>query len=294
MNHFFVECNGYKVSVCEWGNKNNPQIICFHGLGSTKLSFIEIAELLKDKYHIVSFDLPGHGNTSSFEKDEDYGASYLTNWIVALLEKIGRETFHILAHSWGASVALHYAAECPKKVRKMVLLDGGYHHGEMNANYFAELYKEAKEGDVPPRSLEEQIAHYEKDFDEYIFDSKELFIQSEKKAYSRWSPLIESAVYDLMREEDGKVKWHATGNTARGVIKFQYIVYKTLRLDKVKSDMLLLYCDLPHDYLKIRELQVAEFKKHIDITTKLYKETGHLMHWDRPNEVAEDVVNWLR
>ncbi|PGZ14672.1 alpha/beta fold hydrolase [Bacillus cereus] len=293
MNHFFVELNGYKVSVCEWGDKNNPQMICFHGLGGTKLSFIEIAERLKDKYHIVSFDLPGHGKTSSFEKDEDYGASHLTNWVVALLEKIGRETFHIVAHSWGASVALHYAAERPEKVRKIVLLDGGYHHGEMNADYFAKLYKDAKEGECPPRSLEEEITHYEKDFDEYIFDSKEQFIQSEKKAYSRWSPLIERAVYDLMREEDGKVKWHATGDTARGVVKFQYTVYKTLKLHEVKSDILLLYCDLPHDYLKIRELQVAEFKKHIDITAKLYRETGHLMHWDRPNEVAEGVMNWL-
>ena len=43
------------------GDKSNPQIICFHGLGSTKLSFIEMAEFLKDKYHVVSFDLPGHG-----------------------------------------------------------------------------------------------------------------------------------------------------------------------------------------------------------------------------------------
>ncbi|MBJ8083513.1 alpha/beta hydrolase [Bacillus cereus group sp. N14] len=294
MNHFFVEFGEYKASVCEWGDKSNPQIICFHGLGSTKLSFIEIAELLKENYHIVSFDLPGHGNTPSFEKDEDYGASHLTNWVVALLEQIGKETFHILAHSWGASVALHYAAECTEKVNKMVLLDGGYHHGKMNANYFAELYKGAKEGECPPRSLEEGITHYEKDFDEYIFDSKEAFIQSEKMVYSRWSPLIERAVYDLMQEEDNKVKWHATGDTARGVIKFQYTVYKTLKSHKIKSDILLLYCDLPHNYLEIRELQIAEFKKHINITTKLYIDTGHLMHWDRPEEIAEDVLNWFK
>ncbi|PDY32271.1 alpha/beta hydrolase [Bacillus wiedmannii] len=278
MNHFFVEFGEYEASVCEWGDKSNPQIICFHGLGSTKLSFIEIAELLKDDYHIVSFDLPGHGKTPSFGKDEDYGASHLTNWVVALLEQIGKETFHIVAHSWGASVALHYAAECPEKVNKMVLLDGGYHHGKMNADYFAQLYKDAKEGECPPRSLEEEITHYEKDFDEYIFDSKEAFIQSEKTAYSRWSPLIERAVYDLMREEDSKVKWHANGDTARGVIKFQYTVYKTLKSHKIKSDILLLYCDLPHNYLEIRELQIAEFKKHINITTKLYIDTGHLMH----------------
>ncbi|MBE7096616.1 alpha/beta fold hydrolase [Bacillus cereus] len=294
MHHFFVEFGEYEASVCEWGDKSNPQIICFHGLGSTKLSFIEIAELLKDNYHIVSFDLPGHGKTPSFEKDEDYGASHLTKWVVALLEQVGKETFHIVAHSWGASVALHYAAECPEKVNKMVLLDGGYHHGKMNADYFAQLYKDAKEGGCPPRSLEEEITHYEKDFDEYIFDSKEAFIQSEKTAYSRWSPLIERAVYDLMREEDSKVKWHATGDTARGVIKFQYTVYKTLKSHKIKSDILLLYCDFPHNYLEIRELQIAEFKKHINITTKLYIDTGHLMHWDRPEEIAEDVLNWFK
>lgn len=294
MNHFFVKFGEYEASVCEWGDKSNPQIICFHGLGSTKLSFIEVAELLKDSYHIVSFDLPGHGKTKNFEKDEDYGASHLTNWVVALLEHIGKETFHIVAHSWGASVALHYAAECPEKVNKMVLLDGGYHHGKMNADYFANLYKDAKEGECPPRSLEEEIIHYEKDFDEYIFDSKEAFIQSEKMVYTRWSPLIERAVYDLMREEDNKVKWHATGDTARGVIKFQYTVYKTLKPHKIKSDILLLYCDLPDNYLEIRELQIAEFKKRINITTKLYKDTGHLMHWDRPEEIAEDVLHWFK
>ncbi|OTW73306.1 alpha/beta hydrolase [Bacillus thuringiensis serovar roskildiensis] len=293
MNHFFVAFGEYEASVCEWGDKSNPQIICFHGLGSTKLSFIEIAELLKDKFHIVSFDLPGHGKTPSFGKDEDYGASHLTKWVVALLEQLGKETFHIVAHSWGASVALHYAAECTEKVNKMVLLDGGYHHGKMNADYFANLYKGVKEGECPPRSLEEEITHYEKDFDEYIFDSKEAFIQSEKMVYSRWSPLIERAVYDLMREEDYKVKWHATGDTARGVIKFQYTVYRTLESHKIKSDILLLYCDLPHNYLKIRELQIAEFKKHIDITTKLYTDIGHLMHWDRPEEIAENVLHWF-
>ena len=105
--------------------------------------------------------------------------------------------------------------------------------------------------------------------------------------YSRWSPLIERAVYDLMREEDSKVKWHATGDTARGVIKFQYTVYKTLKSHKIKSDILLLYCDLPDNYLEIRELQIAEFKKRINITTKLYKDTGHLMHWDRPKRLLK-------
>ncbi|HFU6611527.1 TPA: alpha/beta hydrolase, partial [Bacillus paranthracis] len=33
---------------------------------------------------------------------------------------------------------------------------------------------------------------------------------------------------------------------------------------------------------------------HIDIKTKLYTDTGHLMHWDRPEEIAEDVLHWFK
>lgn len=40
--------------------------------------------------------------------------------------------------------------------------------------------KMRKKESVHRASLEEEITHYEKDFDEYIFDSKEAFIQSEK------------------------------------------------------------------------------------------------------------------
>ncbi len=153
-----------------------------------------------------------------------------------------------------------------------------------------------KEGECPPRSLEEEITHYENDFVMNIFLIVKKHSSNQKKlAYSRWSPLLERAVYDLMREEDSKVKWHATGDTARGVIKFQYTVYKTLKPHKnLKAIFLLLYCDLPDNYLEIRELQIVEFKKRINITTKLYKDTGHLMHWDRPEEIAEDVLHWFK
>ena len=74
-----------------------------------------MAEFLKDKYHVVSFDLPGHGKTPNFEKDEDYGASHLTNWVVALLEHIGKETFHIVAHSWEQALRFTMQPSVQKK-----------------------------------------------------------------------------------------------------------------------------------------------------------------------------------
>ncbi len=53
---------------------------------------------------------------------------------------------------------------------------------------------------------------------------------NQKNGLQQWSPLIERAVYDLMREEDSKVKWHVLmAIPLRIVIKFQYTVYKTLK-----------------------------------------------------------------
>ena len=45
------------------GNNEKPVIFCLHGLGSTSLSFIEIAEELKEEYRFISVDAPGHGKT---------------------------------------------------------------------------------------------------------------------------------------------------------------------------------------------------------------------------------------
>ncbi len=77
MKQLMIEKENIKARVCEWGNKENPVIVCFHGFGGMNLSFIEIAEALKDDYYIVSIDLPGHGKTPAFQDEEDYGIPHL-------------------------------------------------------------------------------------------------------------------------------------------------------------------------------------------------------------------------
>lgn len=293
MNQYLKAFGQYEARMTEWGDASLPDIVCFHGLGSTCLSFIEIADLLKDRYHIIAFDLPGHGKTPGFDTDEAYEASSLTRWIALLLDDVAKETFHILAHSWGASVALHYAASYPNKVKKMMLLDGGYHDFQMSDAYFKEKYAGITEGYIPPRSKKEAIAYYQKDFDEYVFGSEEEFFSTDKKNYTRLSPLLKSAIYDLMRKDGNQIKYHATGDTARAVIQFQYAVPDTLRLDQINCDLLLLYCDLPESYFEIRKQMIEKFSRKVPVKVKLYRNTTHMMHWDHPQEVAKDLEDWI-
>lgn len=127
MKEIYIDEEDIKARAHEWGNEINPKIICFHGLGSTSLSFIELGDLLKDDYHIISIDLPGHGKTPGFEKEEDYEMPNMINWIDRVISKITGDSFYLLAHSYGADIALHYLYTYPSKVIKTILLDGGYY-----------------------------------------------------------------------------------------------------------------------------------------------------------------------
>lgn len=294
MNQFFVEFGEDKARVCEWGEKSNPKIVCFHGMGSTCLSFIEIAENLKDRYHILSVDLPGHGKSKSLKNDEDYEAAYLVDWVAKVINQIGVDNFSILGHSWGGGVALHYAAEYPDKVNKIVLIDGGYYDPQVQYDYLKGLYEAGKLGYKPSFSLEESIAYNEKDYEEYILDNEQSFLEDEKGNYTRWSELLEIAVCDLMNEKDGKIRWHSTGNTARGVLKSLYNLQNKIKFENIKSNILLLYAGLPEEYLEINIQMVKEFEKKIKVDTKLYRDATHMMHWDKPNKISEEIDNWFK
>ena len=101
MKEIYVNKDGIEARFHEWGNKENPMIICFHGLGSTSLSFIELGYLLKNEYHIISIDLPGHGKTPSFKNEEDYDMPNMVSWMDKVISNITEDNFYLLAHSYG-------------------------------------------------------------------------------------------------------------------------------------------------------------------------------------------------
>lgn len=127
MKQYFIESGNFMAHISEWGKEENPTIFCLHGLGSTSLSFLEVSEMLSDRYHILSIELPGHGKTPAFNSDEEYSVPNLLEWLSNVIESIKEGQFYLMCHSWGGCVGLHYAAKYPDKVKKVLLIDGGYH-----------------------------------------------------------------------------------------------------------------------------------------------------------------------
>lgn len=293
MKQLFINKENLKARVCEWGSNTNPTIICIHGLGSTNLSFLELGELLSNKYHLLSIDLPGHGMTPAFENDQDYAIPNLIRWISDVIDLFVKDSIYLMAHSWGGCIALHLSVSYPEKIKKILLLDGGYHIKQYQYDYFSKI-DNSQLSFKPDCSLDEEIKSYETDFDGYIFSNWEDFLEEEKNNYSRWSELLETSSKDLMKIDGDKIRFCASGDTARGAIKSMYNYPTNVLYKKIETPILLLFATLPESWMEIRNLQIEEFKKIANSVTEKVPETTHQMHWDRPFVIREYASRWFR
>jgi pimeloyl-ACP methyl ester carboxylesterase len=80
-------------------------VLCVHGLGGTKASFLPTVNALADDYRVVAMDLPGFG-----ESDKPIGAPYDAAWfarsVFAVMDALGIERAHIAGNSMGGRVAI--------------------------------------------------------------------------------------------------------------------------------------------------------------------------------------------
>ena len=90
------------------------------GLGFTGLYFQDLAARLP---HAVAVDPPGHGGTPEL-RWEEYSLPNLADLACDVIDATGAENF--VGHSWGGTVGAVIAANAPRRLRALVLVDGGF------------------------------------------------------------------------------------------------------------------------------------------------------------------------
>jgi len=113
---------GLRLHYRDWGG-DGPPLVLLHGLSSSKRIWDLTAPLLLDRFRVVALDQRSHGRSD--QPDDGYGFDDVTADLAAFIETLGIESPAIVGHSWGANVALAYAAANPDAVRSIVLVDGG-------------------------------------------------------------------------------------------------------------------------------------------------------------------------
>lgn len=112
-------------SYISWGNPENPLVICIGGIVNTSIRFTPLAEALMGRFHVVSTDWVGRGQSGWLADERDYTMGTYVEQIRQLVRHLGRNKVIFVGSSLGGSVAMTYTARYPRQVQRLVLNDVG-------------------------------------------------------------------------------------------------------------------------------------------------------------------------
>ncbi len=99
-----------------------PDVILIHGLASDlAFWYLGVMRLLSRRFRVTAFDMRGHGYSDT--PPTGYNSADLAGDLSALLDFLEIERTHLVGHSFGGSVALHFAAIHPQRVLSLTLAD---------------------------------------------------------------------------------------------------------------------------------------------------------------------------
>jgi pimeloyl-ACP methyl ester carboxylesterase len=97
-------------------------IVLIHGLGANHAFwFMGIARRLAHRYRVITYDLRGHGRSSM--PGRGYHLTRMSEDLDAILSHLGVPKAHLIGHSFGARVALHYTISHPERVATVTIAD---------------------------------------------------------------------------------------------------------------------------------------------------------------------------
>jgi pimeloyl-ACP methyl ester carboxylesterase len=122
----FIDVGGAHAHVRDEGNPDGIPVVLIHGsMGSLHMWEGWLPELA-GKARLVSVDLPGHGLTGAWPRDE-YTIDAYADFVEVLVDTLNLDRFVLVGHSMGGAVAWSFAATRPQRVSQLVLVDAaGY------------------------------------------------------------------------------------------------------------------------------------------------------------------------
>ncbi|MDP1751946.1 MAG: alpha/beta hydrolase [Reyranella sp.] len=126
----FVDVGGVRAHVRDYArdetNTDAIPLVLIHGsLGSLHM-WEGWARELGPRWRLITVDLPGHGLTGAWPRDE-YTVEAYTDFIEVLVDTLHLDRFVLVGHSMGGAVAWSFAATRPDRVSHLVLVDAaGY------------------------------------------------------------------------------------------------------------------------------------------------------------------------
>jgi pimeloyl-ACP methyl ester carboxylesterase len=106
----YVQAAGFELHVTEWGDRDLPALVMWHGLARTGRDFDEAAEALSESYFVICPDTLGRG-LSAWARDyrRDYSYATFGDTALGLLDHYGIDTLRWVGTSMGGLIGVTLA-----------------------------------------------------------------------------------------------------------------------------------------------------------------------------------------
>jgi NAD(P)-dependent dehydrogenase (short-subunit alcohol dehydrogenase family)/pimeloyl-ACP methyl ester carboxylesterase len=103
-----TSADGVRLRVYESGRAGEPTVVCVHGYPDDHTMWAGVATELAPRYHVVSYDVRGAGESGKPRNREAYRLDQLVRDLVAVIDAVSPDRpVHLLAHDWGAVQTWH-------------------------------------------------------------------------------------------------------------------------------------------------------------------------------------------
>ena len=239
---------GLRLHYAEQGDPTGEAIILLHGYSDSWFSFSRVLPLLSPSYHAFAPTQRGHGDSDKPEccyTPEDFAAD-----VDAFMEAVGIEKATLVGASTGALFAQRAALSYPRRVGRLILIGAQTPANEEVTGLVEEV--RALEDPVPAefvRGFQESTIHQpvpQEFLDTVVSESLKLPVRV-------WLDYMEETIL---------TPDHAA------------------RLGEIGAPTLIVWGE--QDAFFPREEQERLAREIPDATLKAYPETGHAVHWRRP------------
>lgn len=106
-----VSTGGIELCVAELGDETRPTVVLVHGYPDSKEVWTEVAEQLAEQWHVVLYDVRGHGrSTAPTPLRGGFTLEKLTDDFLAVADAVSPDrAVHLVGHDWGSVQSWEFA-----------------------------------------------------------------------------------------------------------------------------------------------------------------------------------------
>jgi pimeloyl-ACP methyl ester carboxylesterase len=282
----FVDAQGLPIHYWEWGERTGQPLVLVHGYLDLAYSWIAFVAALQERRQeplwIIAPDCRGHGDSGWVGAGGYYHFPDYVFDLDCVIRALDVSRFNLVGHSMGGTISILYSGTFPERVANLVLIEG---IGPVGMEF----------ADAPPKmarwisEVHERGRHH---FREYT--SIEAGADQLRKTNPRLDMefAMELAGAGMKQSNQGKWIWKFDPLHRTTAPQPFYTAQAMEFLRRMECPVLIV------DGAESRQTRRTDKQQRYDAIRNCQRTTivhaGHMVHQDRPEQLAEVVTAFLK